>query len=312
MTMQQGSVCQAFERALKDVYGHSLFAVDEIGRQSAFHVREDPQHYLQLATFYTRELNTNRAAYGLGDRWAGHFFLMRQLSGEIRLRFGSDAPVMLRKGDVLLMSPYVECEYVSARANEVAVIPFPFDFGGGEAPVLAACGRRVAANSASGAVLGSALAAMLAGQGAIDPEDQQVMREVIRNLLARVVAVTPAEPDTARMAQADRLMRRARNLALANLANPDLSPAALAVGIGVSRRHLYRAFAEHGQTPANWIWALRTENAHQRLISPEQRRKSLTELAFEVGFNDMAHFSRAYRARFGCSPREARMAALRG
>lgn len=312
MTMQQGAVCKAFERALNGVYGHSLFAVDEIGRQSNFRVREDPQHYLQLATFYTCELNTNRAAYGLGDRWAGHFFLMRQMSGEIRLRFGNDAPVVLRKGDVLLMSPYSDCEYMSARANEVAVIPFPFDFGGGDAPVLAACGQRIATNSASGAVLGSALSAMLAGQGSIDPEDQKVMREVIRNLLVRVVAATPTEPDTARLAQADGLMRRARNLALANLANPDLSPDSIAAGIGVSRRHLYRAFAEQGQTPGNWIWALRTESAHLRLISPELREKSLTELAFEVGFNDMAHFSRTYRARFGRTPREARMAVLSG
>ncbi len=312
MTMHDGAVCRGFERALKDVYGHSLFAVDEIGRDSAFRVREDPQHYLQLATFYTRELYTHRAAYGLGDRWAGHFFLMRQISGEIGLRFGSDAPVVLGQGDVLLMSPYSPCEYLSAHANEVAVIPFPFEFGGGEAPVLAACGRPIAAGSASGAVLGSALEALLAGQGPSDPADQQVMREVIRNLLARVVAPPPDTGGAHALGRAEGLMRRARSLVLANLDNPDLSPDALAAGIGVSRRHLYRAFAEHGQTPANWIWGLRTEHAHLRLISPDQRGKSLTQLAFEVGFNDMAHFSRAYRARFGCSPRQARMAALNG
>ena len=63
-------------------------------------------------------------------------------------------------------------------------------------------------------------------------------------------------------------------------------------------------------TPANWIWALRTEQAHARLTAPANQRKSLTELAFEVGFNDTAHFSRVYRQRYGCSPRQARLAAL--
>jgi AraC-like DNA-binding protein len=310
MTRVQKSVGHAFERALKDVYGHSLFAVDETGSQSGFRVREDPDHFLKLATFFTRELNTTRPGDALGDRWAGQFFVMRQISGQIRLRFDNDAPVMLRAGDVLLMNPYSQCEYQSQRANEVALIALPFDSVGGEDAVLAACGGRVTTQSAAGAVLCTALGALLGRAKPGDVEDRQMMNQVIRNLLARVVATTPAAADVP--ATADGLMRRAHSFALNYLADPDLSPDAIAVGVGVSRRHLYRAFSEHGQTPANWIWALRTEQAHLRLTSPEQHKKSLTELAFAVGFNDMAHFSRVYRGRYGCSPRQARLAALSG
>ncbi|HZV09032.1 MAG TPA: helix-turn-helix transcriptional regulator, partial [Novosphingobium sp.] len=93
---------------------------------------------------------------------------------------------------------------------------------------------------------------------------------------------------------------------------PALSPDAIALGLGVSRRQLYRAFAEAGQTPASWLWSLRTEQAHLRLTSPQECAKSLTQLAFDVGFNDMAHFSRSYRARFGCTPRQARLNAAGG
>lgn len=310
MTMVLKSVGYAFERALKGVYGHSMFAVDETGSQSGFRVREDPDHFLNLATFFTRELNTLRPSAGLGDRWAGQFFVMRQISGQIRLRFDNDAPVMLRAGDVLLMNPYSQCEYQSQRANEVALIALPFDSVGGEEAVLAACGRRVTTRSAAGAVLGSALGALLGRAKPDDAEDRQTMNLVIRNLLARVVATVPGVAD--QPAEIDGLMRRAQSFALTYLGDPDLSPDAIATGIGVSRRHLYRAFSEHGQTPANWIWAMRTEQAHLRLTAPEQHKKSLTELAFEVGFNDMAHFSRAYRGRYGCTPRQARLAALSG
>ena len=310
MTMVRKSVGHAFERALKGVYGHSMFAVDEIGTQSGFRVREDPDHFLKLATFFTRELNTTRPADGLGDRWAGQFFVMRQMSGQIRLRFDNDAPITLRAGDVLLMNPYSQCEYESQRANEVALIALPFDSFGSENAVLAACGRRVADESTAGAVLGSALGALMGRAQPGDAEDRHVMTHVIRNLLARVVAKTPAAglmPPAA-----DGLMQRAQSFALTYIDDPGLSPDAIAAGVGVSRRHLYRAFSEHGQTPANWIWALRTEQARLRLTAPEQQKKSLTELAFEVGFNDMAHFSRAYRGRYGCSPRQARHAALNG
>jgi len=310
MIMRQKSVGHAFERALKDVYGHSLFAVDEIGSQSGFRVREEPDHFLKLATFFTRELNTIRPGDALDDRWAGQFFVMRQISGQIRLRFDNDAPVMLRAGEVLLMNPYSQCEYDSQRANEVALIALPFDSVGGEQAVLAACGRRITRDSTAGAVLGSALGALLGRAQPGDPADRQVMTQVIHNLLARVVATAPAKADLP--CATDGLMQRAQRFALTNLADPGLSPDAIATGVGVSRRHLYRAFSEHGETPANWIWGLRTEQAHLRLTSPDQHKKSLTELAFEVGFNDMAHFSRVYRGRYGCSPRQARSAALRG
>eukprot|EP01037_Dinobryon_pediforme_P008559 gene8559-8651_t len=308
--MVKQSVGHAFERALRHVYGHSQFAVDEIGSQSRFGVHEEPDHFLTLATFFTRDLNTTRSAHGLGDRWAGQFFVMRQMTGQIRVRLDNDAPIMMREGDVLLMSPYSQCEYQSQRANEASLIALPFDSVGGEAAVLAACGRRVTTQSAAGAVFCSALAAMLGPAKPGDAEDRQMMNAVIRNLLARVVATTSCADDEP--AQANGLMRRARQFALTYLADPDLSPDAIATGVGVSRRNLYRAFSELGHTPANWIWGLRTEQAHLRLTAPDQRKKSLTELAFEVGFNDMAHFSRMYRGRYGCSPRQARLVALGG
>ena len=306
--MVQKSVGHAFERALKGLYGQNAFAVDEVGNQSGFRVCEEPDHCLKLATFFTRELTTTRPAHGRGERWAGQFFVMRQLSGQLRLRFDDEAPVHLRAGDMLLMNPYSQCEYDSRRANEVALIALPFDSVGGEAAVLAACGRRVPTHSAAGAVLDAALGALLGQARPGDAEDHEVMNQVIRNLLARVVATSPEPPRTA--VTSDGLMRRAHSFALMHLADPDLTPGAVAMGVGVSRRQLYRAFSEHGHTPANWIWALRTEQAHARLTAPANQRKSLTELAFEVGFNDTAHFSRVYRQRYGCSPRQARLAAL--
>ena len=318
---RHGSVPQGFERSLRDAYGHSRFSVDEIGEHSGYRVREDRHRFLQPLIVHSRALNTLRAAGDMGARWDGYFFLMRQLSGQLRLRFADQAPVALRAGDVLLMNPYQACELNSRRANEVAVFPVPFDFAGGEAKVLAACGRRLDGHDACAGVLASTLGAVLRGPAPAEGA-RQVMRDVLASLLAHVVNAEPSPTDNSAAdnsptdnsptdnSAADATMQRARRFALRDLANPALSPDTIAAGIGVSRRHLYRAFAEHGATPANWIWALRTEAAHQRLSAPDARDKSLTYLAFEAGFNDMAHFSRSHRAKFGCTPGQTRQAAL--
>jgi transcriptional regulator GlxA family with amidase domain len=40
------------------------------------------------------------------------------------------------------------------------------------------------------------------------------------------------------------------------------------------------------------------------------RDRPVGEIAFAAGFNVLSHFSRAYRARYGCAPRNARRAAV--
>jgi AraC-like DNA-binding protein len=38
----------------------------------------------------------------------------------------------------------------------------------------------------------------------------------------------------------------------------------------------------------------------------DNARRPLGEIAFAAGFNDLSHFTRACRARYGCAPRDAR------
>ena len=56
--------------------------------------------------------------------------------------------------------------------------------------------------------------------------------------------------------------------------------------------------------PLEQVWAI--------LINPERSIRSIKFVAREHGFNDMAEFSRAFRERFGASPREVRRFARKG
>jgi AraC-like DNA-binding protein len=59
-----------------------------------------------------------------------------------------------------------------------------------------------------------------------------------------------------------------------------------------------------GTTPSAYILERRLARAAERLGAAHEA--SITEIAFELGFNDSAYFARAFRQRFGVSPREWR------
>lgn len=71
---------------------------------------------------------------------------------------------------------------------------------------------------------------------------------------------------------------------------------------GQSQRQLTRLFLTHfGETPKQCYLGMRLDRA-QRLLAGSHCR--VTEAALATGFAHLAHFSRAYRARFMESPRE--------
>lgn len=86
-----------------------------------------------------------------------------------------------------------------------------------------------------------------------------------------------------------------------NLGSPELSLQWLAQQHNVSPRTVTRAFARHNQTPMGLLWQLRLQASRQALM--QGRCSSVTEAAFAHGFSDAAHFSRAFRKAFGCTPR---------
>ncbi len=119
--------------------------------------------------------------------------------------------------------------------------------------------------------------------------------------------------DAARMAcgrrSVDHLpMRSARSpveYALDNLANPDLGTAMIADALDLSVRAVQKSFFRHvGLTPTAFITSRRMEWARTLLDSGDGQ--TITEIAFEVGFNDSAFFARCFRRHFGVSPSQWR------
>lgn len=108
--------------------------------------------------------------------------------------------------------------------------------------------------------------------------------------------------------------RLAEALALmqANLAEP-LPTDDVARLVGLSRRQLERLFKQHlDSLPSRHYLQLRLQRSRELL---QRSGQSVLQVALACGFTSGPHFSNAYKAAFGCTPREERareLAGLRG
>ena len=91
-----------------------------------------------------------------------------------------------------------------------------------------------------------------------------------------------------------------------HLDDPDLSVASIAQATGQSVRSLQRLFVAGGKTSSRFILERRLERAALYMRDTGAGPRSITDIAFSVGFNDLSYFSRAFAERFGMSPRSFR------
>lgn len=80
--------------------------------------------------------------------------------------------------------------------------------------------------------------------------------------------------------------------------------------VGVSRRQLERLFKQYlNNLPSRYYLDLRLNRARQLLMQTSQ---SILQIGLACGFSSGPHFSSAYRAKFGITPREQRSARFQG
>ena len=94
----------------------------------------------------------------------------------------------------------------------------------------------------------------------------------------------------------------ARDIIHAELRNPALSPGLIANRLGLSESYLFSLAREAGTSLHEEIIQARLSACREALLSPVWRAASITEIALDFGFQDPTHFSRRFRARFGCTP----------
>jgi AraC-like DNA-binding protein len=91
----------------------------------------------------------------------------------------------------------------------------------------------------------------------------------------------------------------------AHLNDHRLTPETLAYSFHMSRATLYRLFEDEGGIVA-YILGRRLDRCYAILATSLDGERTIGAIAFEHGFASDAHFSRAFRRRFGMAPGDAR------
>lgn len=88
-----------------------------------------------------------------------------------------------------------------------------------------------------------------------------------------------------------------------HLQNPELRPQMVEQSIGVSARYINRLFEAENTSLMRYIWQLRLERCAEELANTQSSISRVSDIAMRWGFNDMSHFSRAFKEHFNASPR---------
>ncbi|MBY5972450.1 helix-turn-helix domain-containing protein [Pseudooceanicola marinus] len=145
------------------------------------------------------------------------------------------------------------------------------------------------------------------GESARDSLISRLESHVVDLLATALSEIAQDQPLSAnRQAQ----LARVKAHILAHLDEPSLCPAEIARSQSISLRSLYELFEGEDLQVSKWIKAQRLERIRKDLGDSLLSSWPITTIALRRGFKDFSHFSRAFRAQYGISPRAYRKSRL--
>jgi AraC-like DNA-binding protein len=144
------------------------------------------------------------------------------------------------------------------------------------------------------------------------PELQRLVATHIHDLIAVAAGATR---DGHAIAEG-RGIRAARLRAImsditANLLDCDLTVTAVAQRQRVTPRYLHKLFEGEELTFSTFVLSQRLSRAHRMLCDPRFGDRSISSVAFDVGFSDLSYFNRTFRRRYDATPSDVRHSARR-
>ncbi|MEI9852557.1 MAG: helix-turn-helix domain-containing protein [Sphingomonas sp.] len=215
--------------------------------------------------------------------------------------------IELEEGDFTLCNNSTQYDLRLEGPSELIMfrVPTPMVYNHIPSPDIL-CGRRLARDES----LASTAAAMARDLAAKDPSRLQAEtgERAGRHLLDVLASSYMSLFDDRNSASAVMSLRfwKVKVFIEEHLRDPELSPSFIARHLRLSDRYLRMIFAVSDACPSAYILGRRLDECAAQLRDPRWRHCSITNIAFSWGFNSGAHFSRRFRERFACSPRDYR------
>jgi acetamidase/formamidase/AraC-like DNA-binding protein len=198
---------------------------------------------------------------------------------------------------ILFTSDFQQCLVVVPRALLDARL----------VPAVGAESGYIGGDSVIGRIFADLLGSVANSIDRLSPEQMRPLEVAVIEFLASIAA-GGSSADALRSStwtQTSILNRLCQQIEL-RLGEHDLSRASVAQAEGISARYAQRLFENAGETFGHYLRLRRLERCRAELLDPKYGDLSITEICYRAGFNDSAHFSRAFRDQYGQSPRAYR------
>jgi AraC-like DNA-binding protein len=200
--------------------------------------------------------------------------------------------------------------YVVSNPEAVEQLAFliPHDQIARDIDIARIGGRAFSGTTGIGRLFVNAVSSLFEELPVLDPRRAEDLAEVAVRLfhIAVYEKLGKPQPQSTQEEMLDRIRIYVEN----RLRDPRLTLDRIATDLNCTKRYLHLVFQGQEQTLNEYIWTRRLERCKRDLTNPALAGTSVTSIAMSWGFNNPSHFSRAFRDRFGLSPREARAQAL--
>lgn len=270
-------------------------------------IRRETLATLDLSEIVSRAQDVRRTARQIGRTTGDYFLVTIQTGGSGTIRQdGREA--LLRRGDFALFDSTRPYELFFDEDFRQFVLMLPREM----LRTRLKDTEHLTANAVSGRRgVGHLMIGMIETLwrdiDTLEPAPADAVADSVLNILVAGLKTLPAA-QRCEVSQLTALHRdQIRAFVLQHPRDPRLSAGMIAAALRLSSSTVHRAFRGEPCSAAHWIWTQRLEAIKRDLADPAMRHRGVSDIAFRWGFNDAAHFSRAFKERYGVTPREFRL-----
>lgn len=234
----------------------------------------------------------------------GHDFLylVHQLSGSAVMEHCGTQSV-IGPGDLVLLDSARPSDFYFAGLSEQISLVIPrHKLESSQLNSRLLLNQKLGATTGIGAIAGFISQQFFDDAGGPVADSDAVMEALIGVIRPHFVCRTDEAPTSYHEQVQRTFFEKARRYIEARLGDFELTPDLIASDLGTSKRTLHRVFAQQGLSIGKYILERRLDRCAAAFDNETDLQK-ISAVAFTWGFNDVSHFSRAFKSRFGVSPK---------
>jgi AraC-like DNA-binding protein len=268
-------------------------------------VRTSRLGFVRVATLETDTRSPGHVPVRLADGAGAHVTVALQIDGTAHVsQDARQSPV--RPGEMFLVETHRPFRVEHQGHVRLHAFHVPRrSLGGAERDVHAVTATAFTPDRGVAALLAPVLTSLARSAPDLVPAVGERLAGHVTDLLATLIAehAPAASPHHSAFGE---LPCRVGEFIDRNLGDPELSPEKIAQAQRISVRYLHRVFEAEGISVSRLIQRRRLEECARELAGRGRVGPTVSAVAQRWGFVSPAHFSRAFRATYGVSPRDWR------